>query len=254
MTGDQSIPPADDRPRISLVVPAFDEERLLPALLDSIVEARRHFAGTVEVVVADNGSRDRTAEIARTSGALVVQVAPRLIAAVRNGGARAARGELLAFIDADSTIHPRSLVAIDRALRDPQQVGGTTGVTFDRRSWGITAAQLLFEPMSWATRMRPGIYFCRREDFWAIGGYDERLSFAEDVKLLVDLRRLGRTRGQRLSAPRGVRAVTSARKFERHGDFHWLWLFLRGGWSLATGRPPSRALRDYWYPERRREG
>jgi glycosyltransferase involved in cell wall biosynthesis len=236
-----------DLPRLSLVIPARNEERHLPALLDSVAVARRRFDAAVEVIVADNVSEDRTAELARAGGARVVTVEQRVIAAVRNGGAAAATGEFLAFIDADCTIHPDSFTAIDRALSDPRQIGGTTGVRFDRLSTGIVLAHLLFEPISWLTRMRPGIYFLRRSDFVAIGGYDERLLFAEDVKLLVELRRLGRSRGQRLSAPRGARAVTSTRKFESHGEFHWLWLFARGGWSIATGRPPSARLRGYWY-------
>ena len=241
---------SDLAPRISLVIPARNEERFLPALLDSVAAARARFDGGVEIIVADNVSNDRTAEIARAAGARVVTVEKRNIAAVRNGGAAAARGEILAFIDADCTIHPDSFGAIDRALGDPRQVGGTTGVRFDRFSFGVLAAQILFEPISWLTRMRPGIYFCRRADFAAIGGYDERLLFAEDVKLLVDLRKLGRPRGQRLSVPRGVKAVTSTRKFDHHGEFHWLWLFARGGWSLLTGKP-SKALTDYWYHDRR---
>ena len=82
-------------PRISLVVPAYNEAVLLPALLETVARARaRHSRGAdaIEIVVADNASTDDTARIARDAGCRVVHVEKRSIAAARNGGARAARG------------------------------------------------------------------------------------------------------------------------------------------------------------------
>ena len=94
-------------PFITLVIPAYNEESLLPALLESIrisVAEWAQGAGSVEVIVADNCSTDRTSEIARRSGARVVNVPVRGIGAARNGGAAAAHGHVLCFVDADS--HP----------------------------------------------------------------------------------------------------------------------------------------------------
>ncbi len=98
-------------PRFSLVIPAYNEEQYLPRLLDSIDIARdryRQGRDAIEVIVANNASTDRTAEIATARGCSVVFVEKRAIAAARNGGARFARGEILAFIDADSAIHPET--------------------------------------------------------------------------------------------------------------------------------------------------
>jgi hypothetical protein len=94
--------------RFSVVIPARNEETLLPRLLDTVEAARRAYRGgaeRVEVIVADNVSTDGTVEVARARGTRVVSVEKRVIGAVRNGGARDARGEILVFVDADIRIH-----------------------------------------------------------------------------------------------------------------------------------------------------
>ena len=94
--------------RFSLVIPAYNEAVLLPALLDSVDAARERYRGgrdSIEVIVADNASSDATAAIATARGCRVAPVEKRLIAAARNGGAAVAQGEIICFIDADSRIH-----------------------------------------------------------------------------------------------------------------------------------------------------
>ena len=125
----------DHRVRISLVIPARNEARLLPRLLASVAVARARYrpgAHAIEIIVADNGSSDETCAIARAAGCVVVAVQPRIIAAVRNAGAAAARGDLLAFVDADMQVHPDTFGAVDAALSDPRIVGGASGIRPER--------------------------------------------------------------------------------------------------------------------------
>ncbi len=190
-----------EAPHISLVIPAFNEEKLLPGLLDTVAAARAAYPrgrGAVEVIVADNGSTDATAKIAEERGCRVVKVEPHVIAAVRNGGAAAARGELLAFIDADSLIDVGTFAAIEKALARPEAVAGTTGVRPDRWSLGIAITFAIFSPVIVLLKIDTGVVCCRRKDFEAVGGYDETMKFAEDIRLLWDLRTLGKKRGQKL--------------------------------------------------------
>lgn len=246
--------PHDSRLMLTLVIPAHNEARLLPRLLDSIEVARARYAAgpaAVEVIVADNGSTDETASIARARGCRVVPVVPRLIAAARNGGAAVASGAILAFVDADSEIHPDTFNAIERALGNPRIVGGATGVRPDRWSPGLVATYMVFLPFVFLTGMDTGVVFCRREDFVQVGGYDERREIAEDVAFLWALKRLGWSRGQRLTRLRSVKAMTSTRKFDRYGDWHYLTTMpgLAVGMILRPGA--TRAfIRRYWYQDR----
>lgn len=242
-----------DRLQFSLVIPARNEEAYLPRLLDTVDAARSRYrggAGAIEILVADNVSTDRTVEVATQRGCRVVQVEKRLIAAVRNGGGRAARGQILAFLDADSQMHPETFNAIGEALESGRIVGGATGVTMERMSAGIAVTYALLVPFVWVTRMDTGVVFCRREDFEAVGGYDERLSFAEDVQFLLDLRRLGRSRGQRLGRVTSAKAIASTRKFDRYGDWHYLTgLFRAMYWLLFAPRAGHEFAQTYWYKD-----
>src|SRR5207249_2300408 len=145
----------------SLVIPAYNEARLLPRLLDSVDAARSRYRGSVQVIVADNASTDATAAIATARGCEVARVEKRRIAAARNGGARLAGGDSVCFIDADSSIHPETFNAIDQALARSDVVGGATGVFPERWSIGIVATWMVMMPIVWLTGMDTGVVFCR---------------------------------------------------------------------------------------------
>jgi glycosyltransferase involved in cell wall biosynthesis len=240
---------------LSLIIPARNEEFYLPRLLDTVDLARTRFRGgsdAVEVIVADNVSTDRTADIARQRGCRVVCVEKRVIAAARNGGARAARGEILAFADADNRIHPETFNAIDALMASGRVVAGATGVRLERLSVGIALTLSFFLPLVWLTGLDTGVTFCRKDDFETVGGYNENRRFAEDVQFLFDLKRLGRRRGQRLGRARSAKALASVRKFDRYGDWHYFALIARGLWTMSW-RPHAMAdwIHEYWYSDRR---
>jgi len=230
--------------RYSLIIPAYNEERLLPRLLDSVEVARAAYAkaDAIEIIVADNMSTDRTVEIARTRGCRVASVEKRVIAAARNGGARVAQGEVVAFIDADSQVHPQTFVEIDRALATGRCVGGATGVRMERWSLGIAVTYAMIIPMVLLTGMDAGVAFCRKQDFDALGGYDESLLLAEDVAFLWALRKLGKQRGQRLMRVTRAKAIASTRKFDEFGEWHY---FRFAGEYLRYGK--TKFADKYWY-------
>jgi glycosyltransferase involved in cell wall biosynthesis len=250
MQGDTIMTPTSDL-RFSIIIPAYNEEQYLPRLLDSIDAARSHYSGgveAVEVVVADNDSTDRTAEIAAARGARVVRVARRRIAAARNGGGHVARGEIICFIDADSAVHPQTLNVIEGAIASGRYVGGSTGLTLERKSLGLLVTYCLGAPLVLLTGMDSGVVFCRREDFEAVGGYDEDYMYAEDLLFLMALRRLGKTRGQRLTRLPKVRALGCTRKFDQFGDWHYFGMLGHAIKSLITGNWHDKNLADrYWY-------
>ena len=249
------MPPEKPLPRFSLVIPAYNEERFLPRLLDSVEAAAHRYArgaAAVEVIVADNASTDRTAELARERRCRVVPVVKRSIAAARNAGGAAARGEFVGFVDADMQIHSGTFDAIERALASDRIVGGATGCTLERWSLGLAVTYALFLPVVWLTGFDTGVVFCRSRDFEATGGYDESMRVAEDVRFLLALRQLGRRQGKRLTRLKHVKAVVSTRKFDEYGDWHYLTTIPRLAAGLVLKRPSSlQEIERYWYEPRR---
>ena len=238
--------------RHSLVIPAYNEARLLPRLLDSVDAARARFKHAVQVIVADNASTDATASIAAARGCEVARVEKRRIAAARNGGACLARGESVCFIDADSSIHPETFNAIDEALARADVVGGATGVYPERWSLGIVATWMVMMPVVYATGMDTGVVFCRRADFEALGGYDEERELAEDVAFMWALKRLGARRGQKLARLTHVKAMASMRKFDRHGDWHYFTTVIpQGVPALFRRSARTKLAQRYWYTDDR---
>ena len=239
-------------PRFSLIIPAYNEEQLLGRLLDSVDAARANYgsADAIEVIVADNVSTDRTAAIAVSRACRVILAEKRVIAAARNAGARAARGKFLAFVDADSQVHPDTFVEIDRALACPRVVAGATGVRLERRSVGIAFTFAMIVPIVFLTGMDTGVVFCRKQDFEAVGGYDESRLVAEDVAFLWALRSLGKARGQRLARATRAKAVASTRKFDEFGDWHFFSVALEGLLHLMR-RDLTAFTNAYWYKPNR---
>ena len=241
-------------PRFSLVIPAYNEAKLLPVLLDTVDAARDGYHGgrdAIEVIVADNASTDDSASIAEARGCRVTHVEKRMIAAARNGGAAVALGEIICFIDADSRIHADTFNAIDATLAPGNVIVGATGVRPERWSLGILVTWLIVTPIVFLMKMDAGVVFCRRVDFAAVGGYNETLHYAEDIQLLIDLKRLGRTRSQRFKRAKGVHAITSSRKFDKHGDWHFLTMMPRiGFWMLFDKSRGEKSTRAYWYEDR----
>jgi glycosyltransferase involved in cell wall biosynthesis len=237
--------------RFSIIIPAYNEEEYLPRLLDSIELARSAYLGgrdAIEIIIADNDSTDRTAEVGAAHGARVVTVVKRRIAAARNGGGHAARGEIVCFIDGDSAVHPQTFNAIDEAVKSGRYVGGSTGLTLERKSFGLLATYVLGAPLVWISGMDSGVVFCRREDFEAVGGYDEARLYAEDLIFLMALRRLGQTRGQKLTRLTTIKALGCTRKFDQFGDWHYFGMLGLAIKSLITGNWHDENLANrYWY-------
>jgi len=230
---------------ISFIVPAYNEELELPATLASIKRAAEEAEQQFEVIVADDGSTDRTPEIAAAMGARVVPLNRRQIAAARNGGAREALGEILFFVDADTRItadHVSNALAL---LRNGYAGGGARMVLDGKvpplaRLWtGICCV------MYFGANLGAGAFlFTTRANFKKTGGFDERYFAGEEVYFTQELKKIGRFR--LLKEP----VVTSARKLRMHSARDILRQCLRI--TLSGGRAVrSREKLDLWYDGKR---
>jgi glycosyltransferase involved in cell wall biosynthesis len=232
---------------LSFIVPAYNEEQLLGRTLSAIHRSAAELGEPFEIVVANDGSTDRTAAIAAEHGATVVTVAHRQIAATRNSGARAARGEWLCFVDADTVVNVDVLRAATHALRGGA-VGGGCSFRFDGRV-PLYARLLTSSTMAafrWM-RLASGCFiFCRRDAFERIGGFDQRLFGAEEAALSWAMHRQGRFVILRHEV------LTSGRKLRAHSTGEVLKLLAR----LAIGGKRSVKSReglDLWYGDRRHD-
>ncbi len=232
---------------ISFIVPAYNEERLLGATLQAINAVVQALGEPSEVIVVDDGSTDRTAAIGREHGAQVVAVAHRQIAATRNAGARAARGEVFMFVDADTLVHEGLVRLALQALREGA-VGGGTVVRFDGAMplYARMVVPLVVKLLQ-TSRLAAGcFFFCTRTAFEAVGGFDESYFAAEELGLSRALKRQGKF--VILREP----VLTSGRKLRTHSPREMLALLghlLRGGLGAVKQR---RGL-DLWYAKRRED-
>ena len=225
---------------ISFVVPAHNEAELLGRTLAALNASVQTVGEPCEVIVVNDASTDRTAEIGREHGARVLTVNHRQIAATRNSGARAAVGDLLFFIDADTVVTARAVRGAVRALRGGA-VGGGCLVRFDGPVplYAAILERAVLPVLLPLLRMAPGCFlFCSRLAYTTAGGFDEALFWSEEVAFGNRLKRLGRFVILR------ELVTTSGRKVRAHSALG----LLRVGIQLALGR---RAGLEYWYGPRR---
>ena len=207
---------------ISVVIPAFDEEAYLGPTLASLNAAkaflREREGVTTEIIVVDNDSKDSTCNVAREFGAVVVRETVHNIARVRNTGAASARGEVLVFVDADTTVPAELLWRVFKAMSEPKCSGGAVDTDYRPsklaskiylRAWRVVGR--LLGLAQGATQ------FCRRDAFAALDGYDETLYMGEDVDFYQRLKRLARRRGGRVRLIDEVRVTPSTRRFNQWG-------------------------------------
>ena len=229
---------------ISFIIPAHNEQELLGRTLAAVHDAARAVGRPYEIIVANDSSDDQTGSIAREHYARVVDVNYRQIAATRNAGARAANGEILIFVDADTMITERALRAALRVLGHGV-IGGGCSARFDGAVPGYAKVlERVMPAILYALRLAPGCFlFCTRQVYSDVGGFNEALYCAEEVFFAQQLKRRGRFVILREFV------ITSARKLRSRTAFELLMTGLR----LALAGPQSIRKREgleYWYGPR----
>jgi glycosyltransferase involved in cell wall biosynthesis len=233
--------------RMSVIIPAHNEETLLPRGLAAVRTAASRIPGGVEIIVVDNRSSDATADVAKAAGATVVRSDARNIAAVRNCGAAAATGDVIVTVDADSVMAPSALADVDRLLATGRHVGGGTKVRPERTSPGIRATIAMMEVTTFLAGVSGAMFWCRRTDYEAIGGFDERRLLGEDIDFARRLRAHGRRTGRRFTKLCSAPLIISTRKFDRFGDWHMFAMALQLKQIRAAYRGADSAWADRYF-------
>lgn len=240
--------------KISVIVPAFNEERGLAASLASIrhaMTALDEHGWSSELIVCDNNSTDRTAAIAAAAGATVVFEAINQISRARNAGAARATGDWLVFVDADS--HPSQELFADlaRVIEEGRCLAGGSTVRLDIDDVVASLVAGGWNIISRSLRWAAGSFvFCEASAFRELGGFSLELYAAEEIDLSRRLKRLARRRGRAVVILRHHPILTSGRKARLYTPREALTFMLKT--IVQRGRTLRNARECYqWYDGRR---
>jgi glycosyltransferase involved in cell wall biosynthesis len=240
--------------KISVVVPAFNEERLLAASLRRLQEAMSVFARrgwASELIVCDNNSTDRTAEIARAAGAEVVFEPVNQISRARNTGAAHAKGDWLIFVDADSYPSPALCEDVAREIQHGGCLAGGSTVQIESDRRVIQSLAFLWNALGRINKWGAGAFvFCEAAAFRQLGGFSQELYAAEEIDLFRRLKRLARREGRTIAILHRHPLATSGRKARLYTAREMLRFILK---TVATGGRTLRNPRECfsWYDGRR---
>jgi glycosyltransferase involved in cell wall biosynthesis len=240
--------------KISVIVPAFNEEKLIEASLSSTQNAMIAFTSRgweAELIVCDNNSTDRTAELARAAGAMVVFEPVNQIARARNKGAEAATGDWLIFVDADSHPSMELFADVAEAVTSGEYIYGGCTIRLDGQYLVAGLVTGMWNRLSQLKKWAAGSFiFCEAARFREIGGFDNQLFASEEIDLSKRLVVLARQKGKRGVILHRHPLLTSARKMHLYTAWEHMRVLRRaifsGGKSLR-----NRESCNVWYDGRR---
>src|SRR5215204_2503071 len=232
--------------RLSVIIPAYNEEKYLPDTLERIVSALSAANRDSEVIVVDNESEDKTRAIAESFGARVISESVHNIGKVRNTGGKNASGEVLIFVDADTLVPETLFREIAGAMENKNCFGGAVRVEYGefKRKW------LKYYFMGWQfwenilNTKQGATQFCRRAAFEETGGYNEEIYMGEDVEFYWRLTKFAKRNGGHLFFIENPKVKTSARRFSQMS--WWKILFLTHPLFMLPAAKSKRFWKD-WY-------
>lgn len=233
----------------SVIIPTYMEERFIGKTLKYLERAKNGFS--VETIVVDSDSPDRTREVASSFGVNVINMKERGISKARNRGALEARGDILIFIDADALVPHRLFRKLSELFKDSAIVGAACNVMPDLSSeptiFEYAFYRLWAEIKYFANKVKPctsgenGI-IVRKGLFRKLGGFDERLPVIEDYDFVVRAGQHGR-----LVLMKDMVLRESIRRFREMGCLSFTKTYLTNWIYYSIMR---KSMIDEWKPVR----
>jgi glycosyltransferase involved in cell wall biosynthesis len=240
--------------KISIIIPAFNEERLLGATLQHVRTATETFTRhgwTSEIIVCDNNSTDRTATIARAHGATVVFEPVNQIARARNRGAEAASGEWLIFVDADSQPGTELFSDVAEQILGGRCLAGGSTIRLAGHHPAANRVVWLWNSLSrWRRLLAGSFVFVPAAVFRSVGGFSQELFAGEELDLSERLRAYAQKDGRKVVILHRNPLLTSARKVHLYKTRDHLKFLLRAAFD-RRGTLANREACYTWYDGRR---
>ena len=200
----------------SIIIPAYNEEEYLLKTLHYAKSAVEKMSLKGEIIVVDNNSTDKTAEIARNFGVKVIFEEYNQIAKARNSGARIAKGKYFIFLDADTILSSELLSAALENLLSGKCCGGGCKIKMDKELSFTT--QKFLNLWNWISRKNSfaaGCFiYCCRKGFEEIGGFSEKVYASEEIWFSRNLRKWGKKQNLEFKIITDIPIITSGRKLD----------------------------------------
>ena len=205
---------------ISVIIPAHNEEKYLGDTLRHLQRAKEVLLNKknvpTEIIVVDNDSTDSTADVALGFGARIVKETVRNVAKVRNAGARFANGNVLVFLDADTSVPDQFLHRISKVMANPICFGGAFDTDYRPSKLLVKAYLQVWRILGRLAGMAQGAaQFSRSDVYAALRGYDELLYMGEDVDFHWRMGRLAKRQGAHVHLIEDICVVPSTRRFDQ---------------------------------------
>ena len=231
----------------SVIIPAYNEEYLLPATLSSLQLAMDSIPHKGEIIVVDNNSTDNTAQVAESYGARVIFEPFRQIAKARNSGALNAKSDFLIFLDADTILPPQLLQNAINLLKEKKYCGGGTLLSFDSQLPFLAVRLVKF--WNWISKtgkLAAGSFiFCLTRGFYEIGGFDENIYAGEEITFSRKIKKWGKKNNLSFIIISDYAVITSGRKFQWYSSMQLALLFIL--FTIFPFALRNRSLCNFWY-------
>ena len=187
----------------SVVIPAHNEEKYVARCINSVKAAAKKYGGDTEIIVVCNRCTDKTSEIAAKCGARVLFNEERCVAAVRNTGIFAAKGDIIVTIDCDNRMTSGTLEEIAKLLSTKKYIGGGAPIHFERYSFPLRLNSLLCNIGFRLTGLYCGMIWAEKRTLISLGGFSE-IKAMEDVQTAKKLKRYGKLYGKQYTTLRNI--------------------------------------------------
>ena len=215
--------------KISVIIPAHNEEKYIGRCLDSIQSAAKKVACEIETVVCLNRCTDKTAAIAANYNCILVEEPQANVALVRNRAIYASTGDIICTLDADSFVSDSFFHSVLSQAQKHQYLGGAVWLLPDKYTFATWLLGILFViPALVLFKFSGGMFWFHRKALEDVKGFNPAYLTGEDVQFWWALKKAARKRGLKFGLLTSTRVYTSTRKLDELGP----WFIFKNPWWI----------------------